>query len=164
MSKEANIWNRVNSAWREIVDSATIGLELTPGKATFKVKGGTALTSAAAIWVIDSGILAMTTGIKGDIYVPFDCEIVEATLLADQMGDIVIDVWSDAYGNYPPTDADSITASAPMTISNSDKSQDATLTGWDTTIVAGTTLRFNVDSVTDIQRVVITLTLEKSLG
>lgn len=100
---------------------------------------------------------AISTGIAGDIFIPFGIEITRVTMLADQTGSIVVDIWNDSYANYPPTDGDSITASAPPTISTDDQSQDATLTGWTTTIAADSTLRFNVDSVTDIEQVEITL-------
>jgi hypothetical protein len=45
-----------------------------------------------------------------DIYVPFDCTITGVVMLAEQVGAIVVDVWADTYGNYPPTNADSICA------------------------------------------------------
>jgi hypothetical protein len=69
-----------------------------------------------------------------------------------------VDVWKDTYTNFPPTDADTITASAPVTITASGtKSEDNTLTGWTTAIAADDILRFNVDSVTSIQRLTISL-------
>lgn len=113
--------------------------------------------------VIDGGGATITTGVKGDFGpFAFPCDIVDVTALADQSGSIVVDVWKDSYANYPPVDADSITASAPVTISSATKSQDATLTGWTKAIAAGDTLRFNVDSVTTIQRVTITIKLRKT--
>lgn len=113
-------------------------------------------------FIVDGGGATITTGIKGDLEVPFDCTILQATLLADQSGSIVIDIWKDTYANYPPTVADSITASAKPTISSATKSQDSTLTGWTTTITAGQTLRFNVDSVTSLQRVTVSLKVKKT--
>lgn len=101
---------------------------------------------------IDGGGAVITTGIKGYIEVPYACTITRATVLLDQSGSIVIDVWKDTYANYPPTDADSITASAPPTVSTATKSQDATLTGWTTSIAAGNILGFNVDSITTATR------------
>jgi hypothetical protein len=86
--------------------------------------------------LIDGGGSAIPTGIAGDLPVDFDCEILEAELLADQSGSIVVDIWIDSYANYPPTDADSITASAPPTISSATKARDATLTGWATSLIA----------------------------
>jgi hypothetical protein len=108
-------------------------------------------------FVIDGGGSTITTGVKGDLEIPFACTIDRATLLADQSGSIVIDIWNDTYANFPPTDADTITAAAPPTISTDTDSQDATLTGWDTAIAAGDILRFNVDSVTSLTRVTLSL-------
>ena len=113
-------------------------------------------------FVIDGGGSAITTGQKGHLHIPFNCIITQATLLADQTGSIVIDIWKDGYGFFPPTDADSITASAPPTISSAQKSQDSTLTGWTTYIYANDVLAFNVDSCTAITRVTLSLKVEKS--
>jgi hypothetical protein len=111
-------------------------------------------------FLIDGGGSAITTGIKGDVVVDFACTIVGATLLADQSGDIVIDVWKDTYANFAPTDADSITASAPPTLSAATKSQDTTLTGWTTSVSAGDILRFNVDSASTVTRVTLALKVQ----
>ncbi len=112
-------------------------------------------------FIIDGGGSAITTGVKGYLEIPFDCTITQATALADQSGSIVVDVWKDTYANYPPTDADSITASAPITISTATKSQDSTLTGWTTSITAGDIIGFNVDSASTVERVTISLKIKK---
>jgi len=155
-----------------LTDTATIDFtyaDATP-EITADVKdasiSNTKLTTTAKTsvigFIIDGGGSTITTGIKGDLSIEFGCTITQVTLLADQSGSIVIDIWKDTYANYPPTDADSITAAAPPTISTATKSQDATLTGWTTTISAGDTLRFNVDSVTTIQRVTLILKVTKT--
>lgn len=113
-------------------------------------------------FIIDGGGATITTGIKGDVVIDFACTILSVTLLADQSGSIVVDIWKDTYANYPPLVADSITASAKPTISSATKSQDTTLTGWTTSIAAGETLRFNVDSVTTIQRVTLDLKVRRA--
>lgn len=117
---------------------------------------------ATLCFVIDGGGSTITTGIKGDVVVDFACTIMSATLLADQTGSIVVDIWVDVFGSYPPTDADSITSATPPTISSSISSQDTTLSSWDTSIAAGQTLRFNVDSVTSVQRVTLALKLSRT--
>jgi hypothetical protein len=108
-------------------------------------------------FIIDGGGSTITTGEKGDLTIPFDCTINEWTLLADQSGSIVVDIWKDTYANYPPTVADTITGSAKPTISSATKGQSSTLTGWTTSITAGDCLAFNVDSVTTCQRVTLSL-------
>jgi len=113
-------------------------------------------------YVIDGGGSTITTGVKGDLEIPFACTITRSTLLADQSGSIVVDIWKDTYANYPPTVADTITASAKPTISATTKAQDATLTGWTTAIAAGDTLRFNVDSITTCTRVTLSLRVTRT--
>jgi hypothetical protein len=114
-------------------------------------------------FIIDGGGSVITTGIKGDIEVPFDCSLNQANAYGDQAsGDIVVDIWKDTYANFPPTDLDSITASAPITISSSNKSQDPTLTGWTLNLTRGDILRYNVDSITSFTRVTIVLRVVKS--
>jgi hypothetical protein len=76
-------------------------------------------------------------------------------------GSIVVDVWKDTYANYPPTVADTITASAKPTITTATKSEDSTLTGWTTSVAAGDVFGFNVDSVTSLKRVTLELTVEE---
>ena len=118
--------------------------------------------TASLQFVIDGGGSAITTGIKGFIEVPFACTINQVTMLADQTGSAVVDIWKDTYANYPPTDADSITASAVPTISSATKSQNATLTGWTTAIAAGDILGFNVDSAATITRLTVSLKVTKT--
>jgi hypothetical protein len=113
-------------------------------------------------FVIDGGGATLTTGMKGYIEVPFACTLTRATLLADQSGSVVINIYKCTEAQFDagathPVSGDKITASAPPTISSATKSQDATLTGWTTSISAGDILAFNVDSATTIQRVTISL-------
>lgn len=112
-------------------------------------------------FIISGGGSAIQTGIAGDIEIPFGYIIKRVRLLADQTGSIVIDIWEDTYENYPPLVGDSITASSKPTISAGIKSEDNLLTGWRVRRKGGGILRFNVDSVTDIQRVLVSLTIIK---
>jgi hypothetical protein len=122
----------------------------------------TALKAGSIGITIDGAGSAITTGVKGYLEIPFDYTITQATLTADQSGSIVVDVWKDTYANYPPTDLDSITASAPPTITAAVKSQDSTLTGWTLTGAKGDVLGFNVDSITTITRATLTLQVTKT--
>lgn len=138
---------------------ATPILKWWDGSAFVDVSSGAGAITRSIGCVIDGGGSAITTGVKADIYIPFACTITAVTMLADQSGSAVIDIWKDAYANYPPTVADTITASAKPTISSAIKSQDTTLTGWTTSVSAGDTLRFNVDSATTITRLTLVLTV-----
>ena len=108
---------------------------------------------------IDGGGVAITTGVKGFFFVPWNCTIIGNRVLADQSGNIVFDVWKDIFANYPPTVADTITAAAKPTLAAQDHSSDDTLTGWTKSIKAGDVLGYNVDSATTVTRVTLELIL-----
>ena len=110
---------------------------------------------------IDGGGSAITTGVKGFIEVPYAMTIDRVTVLLDQSGSIVVDIWKDTYANYPPTDADSITSSTPPTVTTATKSEDTTLTSWTTSVTAGDIIGFSVDSVTTATRAHIIISGDK---
>jgi hypothetical protein len=58
----------------------------------------------------------------------------------------VVDIWSQAYADFPPENAQTITASAPPTLTTAQMSKDETLAGWTTAVAADTVLRANLDS------------------
>ncbi len=140
-------------------------LKAVTGKSDWKTAPQTNLENAAVIslnFVIDGGGSVLTTGLKGFLEVPFNLTITGVTLMADQSGSAVIDIWKDTYANFPPTIADTITASAKPTLSSAQKSKDTTLTGWTTSVTAGDILAFNVDSATTVQRLTIAITGKKT--
>lgn len=131
--------------------------------------GATGMTGPAQTFglemVIDNQAVAISTGIKLVVEVPFACTITQAELLADQTGSIVVNIWKCTYAQYDPpttpTSANKITASAPPTISSAKKATDSTLTGWTTAIAAGDVLTINVDSCTTITRATLSLRLTR---
>ena len=137
--------------WSDIGSVSSIGWTAITGKPAY-----TAIdtTNGGINYVIDGGGSAITTGEKDCIRIPddFSGTITGITLLANVSGSIVLDIWKDTYANFPPTVADTITASAKPTISSGVKSEDTTLTGWTKTLTAGDVLKFNIDSCTDITK------------
>lgn len=122
--------------------------------------GGSSSTRAIGL-TIDGAGSAITTGVKGFVRVPYSGTITRSTLLSTDAAatpcSIVLDVWKDVYASYPPTVADTITASAKPTLASANKATDATLTGWAATVTAGDIVGWKVDSVTGCTRVVHTL-------
>jgi hypothetical protein len=116
----------------------------------------------AAVTFIASSTEVLTTGILGDVEVPFDCTIERVTLLADEVGSIEVDIWKSTYGGFPPTSGGAITGASIPAIVAGTKYQDSTLTGWDTTIAAGNILRFNIDSCSAIKRCTISLAVNRA--
>lgn len=97
------------------------------------------------------------TGVALYVEVPISLTITGWTLVADQSGSMVVDVWLDTYANFPPTVADTIAGTEKPTLSSAQKNQDLTLTTWTTDIDAGDVLGFNIDSCSTINQAVLTL-------
>lgn len=131
----SRIWVLVGATWKSVSLNQVVAIPL----------------------IVDGAGSAITTGVKGDLVVPFDCTIVSWDILADQSGSIQFDIWNVAYASYPATVTNTITASAKPLISSATKGQSSTLTGWTTSISAGDCLRFNVDSASTVQRVTLNL-------
>lgn len=133
------------------LEQSTTNIQMTANQRTHGIKA-----------TIGNGADALTTGVKGYIEVPYACTIQQVTTLADVSGSLVVDIWKDTYANFPPLVADTITASALPTLVTTTKDQDATLTGWTTSIAAGDILAFNINSVTTIKKFTITLEVLKT--
>ncbi len=138
----------------------TIGSGLAMTGTTLSASGASA-TGAFGI-TIDGGGSAITTGLKGFVRVPFNCTITGWDLYADQTGSIVIDVWKDTYTNFPPIAGDSIAGTEKPTLSSAQKNQDTSLSSWTTSVTAGDVVAFNVDSVSTVTRVNLSINVTKT--
>lgn len=136
----------------------TLGTNLSITGTTLNAAGGSGGTRTIGFMIGGRGSV-ITPGVKAMLYLPWGGTITAARLLADQAGDLVLDLWKDTYANYPPTVADSIVGAANPTLSSADKSEDTTLTGWTTTFAAGDTLLCVVDSAATITQAVLVLTV-----
>ena len=111
-------------------------------------------------FIIDGGEAEITTGEKGHLTIPQAGTITGWTLIADQIGSIVIDLWADSYANIPPTVADTITGTQKPTLSSVQNNQDLALGSWTTAVAKGDVWAYNVDSVTTVQRVYLGIEME----
>jgi hypothetical protein len=110
-------------------------------------------------FVIDGGGSAITTGVKGCLEIPWAATISAALVTAPiESGSISVDVWVDA--NFPPTVADTIVASAPITMTTAQTGSSA-LTGWTVAVTKGQWMCFNVSSVTSTTLATISLKVDK---
>ena len=114
------------------------------------------------IFEIDGGGVALTTGEKSWVRLPFAGTIVGWELTADQAGDIEIDIWKDTFGNFPPTVADTIMASASIkpNLSSEQSGEEINLDGWDASLSIGDYLKINVDSVATVTKIKLILLVE----
>jgi hypothetical protein len=113
-------------------------------------------------FTIDAGNSVISTGYKGCVIIPFNATIRSWTIVADTTGSIVVDVWKDTYGNYPPVSGDTISGTEKITLSNQQKNQDLLLTSWATSISSGDILAFNVESVASVKKVYVMISVLKN--
>lgn len=115
-------------------------------------------------FTIDGGGAVIAVGTQVVIpALPFDITFAEIDMLADVTGSIQFDVWADTYANFPPTIADTITASSKPAIAAAQKAQKTTFPGWANggVIAAGSPMIWNVDSVASIKKVTVGVTFTK---
>lgn len=144
------------------------------GTPTVQVNGTLSLSNALAntnlgtvtkkviTCTIGNGTSVPTVGAQAFVYVPYAGTITRATLMSPISGSAVIDVWKAAYASFPPTVANTITASALPTLSSATKYQDSTLTGWTTAVSAGDVIMFNLNSVATCTMLVLELEITLS--
>jgi hypothetical protein len=129
------------------------------------VTGATGNTGPSQVFgvqfIIDGGGSAIVAGLKGYLHFDFACVINEVTMLADQTGSIIVDIWKSAYSAFNPGThpvvGDTITGASVPTISSGVKYQDSTLTGWTTAVSADDVIAFNVNSASTVNRVTVDL-------
>ncbi len=145
-----------------IIDaSGNVFLKLDDGDTTNVSKVAPGCLNLSFIFQNNGAVL--NTGVQEAAYceIPVKLEVISCHMYGGPTGSIVVDLWKDAYANYPPTDADSIVASAPPTISSGVKSEDTSLTGWSKTLEAGSGILPNIDSVSAMTWAKVVLTVEQ---
>lgn len=109
---------------------------------------------------ISGGGNPLTTGIKGYLAIPYNCEIISWYIVSDTVGSIEIDVWNSS---TPPTGANTITASNRPKLIASQENSDTVLTGWTTTLNQGDVMAFNVVSASTVTFVNLVIKIQITL-
>jgi hypothetical protein len=148
-------FNRLDGIAKSYVDYKISGLTFSGGT----VPAGA--TAGSFGITVDGAGSVITTGNKGFVYVPYNGTITGWTILANQIGSVVVDLWKDNYSNFPPSVEDTITGSEKPTLTAAQKSQDLGLTTWTTSVSAGDIIAFNVESASSITRFTLTIKITK---
>lgn len=117
---------------------------------------------ALAFWIGDVASVALTSGVKGYLYLPFAMTLSAWTLISGDStgGSIQLDVWKAAYPTIP-TVANTITGAEKPLLAAQQQNQDSSLTTWTTNVSAGDVLGINVDSTgSTIKQVTLTLSAQ----
>jgi len=107
------------------------------------------------VFGIDGGGGPITTGSKLYRIIDFSGTITGWTIVSDQTGSIVLDIKRATYSDFPTTT--SIAGSEKPTLSSARKNQDNSLSTWTTSLSAGDILEFVVDSVSAVEKVVVSI-------
>jgi len=105
---------------------------------------------------VDGGGSELTTGTKGYIVCTKAGIINRWDIIADQSGSIVMDVWKAANPSIP-TNANSITGTEKPTLTAAQIASDTSLTTWTTSVAVGDVFGFEIESVSTITRVTLTI-------
>jgi len=107
---------------------------------------------------VGDGVSGLTSGYLVDVRVSTACVITVADIYADASGSAVVDVQTSTDGiTYS-----SICGGNPPTLASQQEHADATLTGWTTSLAAGSYVRFILSSVTTCKLVGVTLVCTRS--
>ena len=117
------------------------------------------LSSGSIGYVIDGGGIAITTGSKGFVQIPFSCTLIGWTLLADQSGSLIVDVKNQAVSTWPATSTStaSIAGSDLPTLATQKIARSFAMTGWTQAVAEASLLEFNVNSATTVTRATLQL-------
>lgn len=108
-------------------------------------------------YIIDGGGSAITTGVKGFVEIPYNMTITGWQVFGDQSGSVVVDVWRSTYAAFPPVVGGTIAGSEKPTLSSVQSNQDLSLSTWTTSLSTGDILGYNVDSVSTVTRITVSL-------
>lgn len=127
-------------------------------------KGTTGPQRQAMTIIIDGGGGTIGTGVKGAAKVPVNSTIDawEIVSVDNTSGDIVVELWTDSYPNFPPNPADIIGATEKPTLTAQTKNQDITLNGGaGYPLSGGNWIMWNVASASAVKIVALALTLTR---
>lgn len=93
-------------------------------------------------FVVDYGSSPMTIGDKGSLTIDVNGIIESWVIVADKIGNLVVDIKKSTYQNYP--NLISICGSSRPSLSNQNKNTDDVLSGWNKTLSPGDILNYEV--------------------
>lgn len=112
------------------------------------------------VFNIGSGVSIPATGVAGYLVVPFSGVIDRWDIVADVSGSVVLDVWKRA--GAIPTVTHTIAGSEKPTLSAAQLASDTSLSTWTTTVAAGDVFGINVDSISTVKQVTLTIRVKVS--
>lgn len=147
---------------REAVAALAPAASVIPGENEASDATNVQKPMADLVFCIGGGAL-ISVGIKLDLVVDFDCTVIGWTMLLDIAATMRIDLWKDTYGNYPPVAGDTMPGASgnrPQTVAAL-KAVGSPSAWTKKTIVAGETIRVNVDTNDLAQRALLVVKVRR---
>jgi len=149
--------NALSAGEGDVVKNSTTGfMEVYLGGVWLAVSTG---KTGQIVVGFDGGGLALTSGKQQDLQIPYAGTLTDWAIVGDISGSAVVDVWKKS--TYPPAVGQTITASAKPTLASATNATGSCST-WTTAVAAGDWLRFNLDSVATITRLLLIINYTKS--
>jgi hypothetical protein len=132
----------------------------SPGDDVFIIALATTADLTRTInYIIDSGSIKMLPGNKGSLTLDVSGVLESLVILSDQEGELTLDIKKSNYNDYP--NFTSIVGGVyPQLVTDTRKLRDDNLIGWDKTLISGDILTFDVISVDNINRFLVSLKLK----
>jgi hypothetical protein len=111
---------------------------------------------------LDGGEYPISNGVKGTLWFDYAFTITDWVVLADQDGDIELDVWKSTYASFPPNATNSIVGTNNPVITSAQKGRALNMGGWTTSVAAGSALTFYVVECSAITRATLILKITRS--
>jgi len=125
----------------------------------------TRANTSEIVFVIDGGGSTISTGLRGSLEVPFNCNVVSWTILTDQNGTIVMNVFNETYSTWgstlPRPAGAELVLDVPVSITSSASKNNYTLSP-QASIAASNVLSYNVFSISTITRASVCLRVIKT--
>jgi hypothetical protein len=151
-----------NTSYVPVITVAANGRISSVTTAAVSGGGGGATGNSEIIYVIDGGGAAITTGLKGALEVPFNCNVVSWTLLSDQTGSVTMNIFNESYAAWGP----SLPRTNPINFVSvpilSSQSKNNISLGTQVAIASGNLLSYNVFSSSVITRLSVCLKVTKT--
>jgi hypothetical protein len=111
---------------------------------------------------VNAGSSTVSSGVKGIITVPFNGQILGWSIIANQSGSVVFDIYKDSFTNftYPGSAINTITGTNKPQLSGSYKYESFNLSSWDVAVSKYDVLTVNIDSTADINVAILNLYLK----
>lgn len=112
-------------------------------------------------FIIDAGGTPLVPGLKGYLEVPFACTVLSWKLVSPEVGDAVVDIYSDTYAGFGSNTSMVGAGTKPsLTAANKNAAEPPV---WDTLAVpGGNLLGFNLVSVSGLKQLSISLKVRKT--